>query len=311
MNSLVYESITIGAFLLLLVEYVADAAQQNDRSSLLAEKEKRRLIFPLCCWRYRPTKEYFMHAVKWSVLQYVFVRPAVTLVAIICQVAGVLCKSQSFNFHFASVYLDAIDFVSVSVALYGLILFYSLTREDLRGHRPLAKFLAIKMLVFLTFYQTFIFDALENRVIHGTAYWTATNIANGLDALTICIEMVLFSAFMWWAYPAGEYNRKPGSSPTPMRQALIDCFNYSDFLMEGRMSVRYFTSKGRRLAKVQDPPAYVPNSTTSAWQCSSKASDTTVVGTPAVNDFDLQDIPLPAYPQQQRVNVASGPKALE
>lgn len=43
-----------------------------------------------------------------------------------------------------------------SVALYGLLLFYSLTKEDLRGHRPLAKFLAIKMLVFLTFYQGFI-----------------------------------------------------------------------------------------------------------------------------------------------------------
>ena len=70
------------------------------------------------------------------------------------------------------------------MALYGLLLFYSLTKEDLRGRRPLAKFLAIKMLVFLTFYQGFIvsstskkvqtvfftsckFDALENRVIHG------------------------------------------------------------------------------------------------------------------------------------------------
>ena len=72
----------------------------------------------------------------------------------------------------------------LSVALYGLLLFYSLAREDLRGRRPLAKFLAIKMLVFLTFYQGFMvsstskksterfftsckFDALENHVIHG------------------------------------------------------------------------------------------------------------------------------------------------
>jgi len=42
-----------------------------------------------------------------------------------------------------------------SVALYGLILFYDLTKEELAGRRPLAKFLSIKLIVFFTFYQTF------------------------------------------------------------------------------------------------------------------------------------------------------------
>ena len=43
---------------------------------------------------------------------------AITLIAIICQATGVLCESQSYNFHFASVYLDAIDFVSVRLELH-------------------------------------------------------------------------------------------------------------------------------------------------------------------------------------------------
>ncbi|KAF8345870.1 organic solute transporter Ostalpha-domain-containing protein [Amanita rubescens] len=291
----VYESITIGAFLLLLIEFVADAARKHDRTSLLAEKEKRRMLFPLCYWRYRPTKEYFMHAVKWSVLQYVFVRPAITLIAIICQASGVLCESQSYNFHFASVYLDAIDFVSVSVALYGLLLFYNLTNEDLRGRRPLAKFLAIKMLVFLTFYQVFIFDALENRVIHGTAYWTATNIANGLNALTVCIEMILFSAFMWWAYPVGEYSRKAYSPPTPIGRALLDCFNYSDFLEEGKMSVRYFVSKGPQRELARMPRRDVGNLDIISWKYSTNSSDLDALGAPLPPGyFDAQEIP-PAY----------------
>ena len=42
-----------------------------------------------------------------------------------------------------------------SFALYGLILFYDLTKEELAGRRPLAKFLSIKLIVFFTFYQTF------------------------------------------------------------------------------------------------------------------------------------------------------------
>ncbi|KIL66240.1 hypothetical protein M378DRAFT_75551 [Amanita muscaria Koide BX008] len=201
---------------LLLIEYVAESAETHDRSSLLAEKEKRRLIIP----------EYFMHAVKWSVLQYAFVRPTITLIAIICEVAGVLCESQGYSAHFASVYLDTIDFISISVALYGLILFYNLTKEDLRGRRPLAKFFAIKLLVFFTFYQSFLFDALKGRAIHATAYWTETNIANGLSALTICIEMLLFSAFMWWAYPVGEYRRE-GTPTTTIGTPLLDWYVFT------------------------------------------------------------------------------------
>jgi hypothetical protein len=93
-----------------------------------------------------------------------------------------------------------------SIALYGLILFYGLTKDELAGNRPLAKFLSIKLIVMFTFYQSFVvsrtfsvspfsrsfvafkFNALKGRVIHGTEFWTATNVADGLDALTTCIE---------------------------------------------------------------------------------------------------------------------------
>lgn len=89
----------------------------------------------------------------------------------ICQAFNVLCSSESWNVHYAQVYLDAVDFVSIryvqlntlppfannpfSVALYGLILFYGLTKEELAGRRPLAKFLSIKLIVMFTFYQSF------------------------------------------------------------------------------------------------------------------------------------------------------------
>jgi organic solute transporter Ostalpha len=43
-----------------------------------------------------------------------------------------------------------------SIALYGLILFYALTKEELAGNRPLAKFLSIKLIVVFTFYQSFV-----------------------------------------------------------------------------------------------------------------------------------------------------------
>ncbi|KAK7053302.1 hypothetical protein VNI00_003928 [Paramarasmius palmivorus] len=234
-----YEAVTLSAFLLLLIEYVAATASSRDAKNALARKDKRKLPMP------------------WSVLQYVIIRPgkhaskllyvppitlariAASIAGIICEKLGVLCEAAGFDAHWANVYLEAIDFVSISVALYGLLLFYGLTKEELAGRRPLAKFLAIKLIVMFTFYQSFVFSALEGRVIHATQYWTESNISNGLNALAICIEMIFFSILMWWAYNVREY-KIPGQAPTSIWKPLWDSVNYSDFAMEIWGSLKFF-----------------------------------------------------------------------
>jgi len=245
-----YEAVTLSAFLLLLIEYVAATAHGQVAENAMARKDKRPLPIPFCFWRYRPTKAYFMYTVKWSVLQYVIIRPLASIVGIICEKLNVLCESAGFNVHFANVYLEAVDFVSISVALYGLLVFYGLTAEELRGRRPLAKFLCIKLIVVFTFYQSFVFSALEGRVIHATQYWTETNVADGLNALAICIEMVFFSGLMMWAYPTTDYKRKPGSPPTSIWRPLWDSINYTDFAQEIWTSFRYYF---RSISRSQQP----------------------------------------------------------
>ncbi|KAJ3893147.1 DUF300-domain-containing protein [Lentinula edodes] len=252
-----FKAFTLSAFLMLLIEFVADSGSGHNPESSIARKGKRNLPFPFCHWRYRPTKPYFMYTLKWAVLQYVILRPAISITGIICQAFNVLCESSGFNVHYANVYLEAIDFVTISIALYGLILFYALTREELAGRRPLAKFLAIKLIVMFTWYQSFVFDALEGRVIHATEYWSETNIADGLNALTICIEastlgscmdgsvstgnlqMIFFACFMWWAYTPAAY-RIEGAKPTSIWRPLWDSINFSDFALEIWYSLKFF-----------------------------------------------------------------------
>ncbi|KAI8451091.1 hypothetical protein BY996DRAFT_8540468 [Phakopsora pachyrhizi] len=62
--------------------------------------------------------------------------------AIICHSRDVLCLTQ-YSIHFAQAYLKAFDFITFSLALYGLIGFYNVTRVQLKGKSPLAKFLTI------------------------------------------------------------------------------------------------------------------------------------------------------------------------
>ncbi|GLB36716.1 putative DUF300-domain-containing protein [Lyophyllum shimeji] len=248
-----YEAVTLSAFLLLLIEYVAATASGRKAENAIARKDKRPLPIPFCCWRYRPTKAYFMYTVKWSVLQYVIIRPLVSIAGIICEKYEVLCEAAGFNIHFANAYLECIDFISISIALYGLLMFYGLTADELKGRRPLAKFLCIKLIVMFTFYQAFVFKILQGRVIKATRYWTETSISNGLNALAICIEMVFFAALMMWAYTPAEYKRKPGAPPTSIWRPLWDSINFSDFGSEIIGSLRFFFKSSRTKPRSRDP----------------------------------------------------------
>ncbi|KAI0259472.1 DUF300-domain-containing protein [Gloeopeniophorella convolvens] len=251
----VYEAITLSAFLLLLIEYVASTSAGHTAEGAMARKNKQSLPFPFCHWRYRPTKAYFMYTLKWSVMQYVVIRPTISVVGIICQHYNVLCSSGPYSVHFAEVYLDSIDFISISVALYGLILFYGLTKDELVGRRPLAKFLSIKLIVMFTFYQSFVFDALKGRVIKGTEFWTPTNIADGLNSLAICIEMIFFSFFMMWAFSWKEYKIQPGDRHTSIWRPLWDSINFWDFFVEIGSEFAFFGSwmRGRHRAEPTRP----------------------------------------------------------
>lgn len=85
--------------------------------------------------------------------------------------------------YFAYIYIEVVDFISISIALYGLVVLYTLLKKRLMGKRPLTKFICIKIIVgpsslssscsdlalasllqvALTYYQAFLFSALVSQ----------------------------------------------------------------------------------------------------------------------------------------------------
>ncbi|WWC68309.1 uncharacterized protein I206_102233 [Kwoniella pini CBS 10737] len=245
-----YEAITLSAFLMLLMELVSMNTTDQQIKTALAEKDKKK--FPCFnFWRFRASKPYFWHALSFSVMQYVVLRPLISIISIICLYYDVLCPGE-YSVHFAEVYLEAVDFVSISIALYGLIVFYVLCKDELKGRKPLNKFLAIKLIVFFTFYQSFVFSVLQNYgVIHGTILWTATNVSDGLSALCTCVEMVFFSIYMGWAYNWTDYTdpiKNPYQRKTSIKtyfQAIWDTINLADFGVEIYLACKFLVDYAR------------------------------------------------------------------
>ncbi len=54
-----------------------------------------------------------------------------------------------------------VNFVSASISLYFLILFYFATREELLPFNPMPKFIIVKAMLFFTFWQALMLLILE------------------------------------------------------------------------------------------------------------------------------------------------------
>lgn len=237
-----YEAFVLASFLILCLLYVGRSPLEQQ--AVMREKEKTPLIFPLCFWRYRPSKPYFLVATKWSVLQYVILRPMISVAALITDTQKVFCGS-SYNPHFANLWLTIIIFTSATIALYGLLIIHHLAKEDLKGHRPMMKFMSIKIAVFLVFYQGFLLSFFDHLgYFEATEYWSRYNIADGINALATTIEMAIIGVFQLFAYPYTEYRALIKGSAINRRKSpwknFLHSQDYRDFGNDILMALRFF-----------------------------------------------------------------------
>ncbi|MEE6461353.1 hypothetical protein FKM82_001265 [Ascaphus truei] len=79
--------------------------------------------------------------------------------------------------------------------MYCLVLFYKVLKEELNPIQPVGKFLCVKMVVFVSFWQAVLFALLVKiGIISESNTWEWKNVkdvATGLQDFTICVEMFL------------------------------------------------------------------------------------------------------------------------
>jgi hypothetical protein len=161
---------------------------------------------------------------------------------------------ESLSPAFAHIWVTIIQAVSVTCAMFCLIQFFVQVRADIASHKPLLKVLAIKLVIFLSFWQTMILSWLSaGGAIKATPRFAHADVKVGIPVMLLCIEMVVFSVFHFWSFSYREYVIPKGMSAEaalegePWRYqggfwglgALLDAMNPWDFWKAFGRGVRW------------------------------------------------------------------------
>ncbi|KAF7457117.1 DUF300-domain-containing protein [Cryptosporidium felis] len=107
----------------------------------------------------------FYSFIKLGVLQFVILKPISALLSLFLESIGLYgCGSLSLKRGF--VYIALVNSISVSISVYSLFLLYISISEQLKPIRPVLKFFCIKLIIFVSFWQSIILSILSYSGIY-------------------------------------------------------------------------------------------------------------------------------------------------
>ncbi len=132
------------------------------------------------------------------------------------------------------VWLIAIQNISVFMAFSGLLKFYHAVQDDLAWCNPFPKFLCIKGIVFMTFWQ-----GLVIRILAESSGTNNEDAPKQAQNFLICLEMLLFSIAHFYCFPTDEW--KEGYQPFMERKVkgISDNMAFGDFVDDLKLILRY------------------------------------------------------------------------
>lgn len=226
-----YEAFVLYCFLSLCYQYLG--GEGAIMSVLQGQSIKFSFFYGTCCFAGKPYTITFLRFCKQAALQFCIVKPLMAVITLILQ-AFSKYRDGDFSPSSGYLYITIVKNFSVSLALYGLFLFYFAAQAMLKPYHPILKFLTVKCVIFFAFWQGVILAILERSgVIHNTftengkeVLGTGT-VAAGWQNLCICIEMVLVAVAVRFAYPSAGYSR-----PKHMPDKVVSLQSISSNLRE-------------------------------------------------------------------------------
>ena len=218
-----YEAYVIYLFLALMICYLGGPGHFGDEERVVAILDAlppQRHPPPLgWCVGPAPTDRGFLRKCKLSAMQFIVAKPTCTLLAIVCEASGVY-NAGEFRLDRAYAYLSFVVNCSITYAFYWLVMFYlAFKKPHLTPYKPVPKFICIKSVLFLSFWQSVLMAGLAQvGWLHGVGAWTTDDVSTGVQDLLICVEMFGAALAHRWAFSAAPYAVAGASS---LRSGLL------------------------------------------------------------------------------------------
>ncbi|GMH06688.1 hypothetical protein Nepgr_008528 [Nepenthes gracilis] len=222
-NSLreIYEAWVIYNFLSLCLAWVGGPGSVV--LSLSGRVLKPSLCLMTCCFPPMPLDGRFIRRCKQGCLQFVILKPILVALTFILYSKGTY-EDGDFSVNQSYLYLTIIYSISYSVALYALALFYVACRDLLQPFNPVPKFILIKSVVFLTYWQgVLVFLAARSGFIKDAQE------AADFQNFIVCVEMLIAAVGHFYAFPYKEYAGANIGISSGLTGSLAHALKLNDF----------------------------------------------------------------------------------
>ncbi|MQM01757.1 hypothetical protein Taro_034515 [Colocasia esculenta] len=170
--------------------------------------------------------EWFYLIIKFGLVQYMIIKTFSALLAVILEAFGVYCEGE-FKWTCGYPYMAVVLNFSQSWALYCLVQFYAVTKDELEHIKPLAKFVMFKSIVFLTWWQGVAIAILYSLGLFKSPIAQSLEFKSSVQDFIICIEMGIASVVHLYVFPARPYalmgDRVPGTVSVLGDYVSVDC----------------------------------------------------------------------------------------
>lgn len=217
----IYEAWVIYNFLSLCLAWVGGPGAVV--LSLTGRSLKPSWYLMTCCFPAIPLDGRFIRRCKQGALQFVILKPILVIITFVCYAKGKY-KDGNFSPDQAYLYITIIYTMSYSMALYALALFYVACKDLLRPFNPVPKFVLIKSVVFLTYWQgVLVFLVAKSGVIKNA------DEAADLQNFVLCVEMLLAAIGHLFAFPYKEYAGANIGASAGLSGSLSHAVKFNDF----------------------------------------------------------------------------------
>ncbi|KAE8703168.1 Protein LAZ1 [Hibiscus syriacus] len=186
-----YESFAMYCFERYLVACLGSASSKTPLLDLNYEQGTVKHPFPMN-YILRPWKlgQGFYQVVKFGIVQYMLIKSLTALLAVILEAFDVYCEGE-FKWGCGYPYMAVVLNFSQSWALYCLLQFYTVTKDELAHINPLAKFLTFKTIVFLTWWQGVAIALFYSLGLFRSPIAEGLQLKSSVQNFIICIEVVV------------------------------------------------------------------------------------------------------------------------